>query len=295
MAMPLPFPTEHAPRFSNALVTEIATVARLDREEVRRSRWLQASFLLYGLLAVLFVFAAMRESNVLGYTGTGRVLLSFVHALLLLLPLLALSATSQTLNRAREDGSFELLFAQPLSVRGYYAGITLTRAAALLLPLLVLFVAVPVAARLAFGDPLPWSYVLRCALVSAALLWCFIGIGLWLSASIASPARATLAVLLVWAAAVALLDFALLGVVLEWRLGVKSVFALAALNPVQCARLALLSGQDPELQSFGPVGFFLAQKLGARGLLALGLGWPALAGTLAWLAGLRRLRRADLV
>jgi len=84
-------------------------------------------------------------------------------------------------------------------------------------------------------------------------------------------------------------------VVLQWRLGAPSVFALAALNPVECARLALLSGQDPELQSFGPVGFFLAQHLGARALLGLGLAWPTLVGSVCWYAGLRRFRGGDFV
>ena len=64
---------------------------------------------------------------------------------------------------------------------------------------------------------------------------------------------------------------------------------------MQCARLALLAGQAPELDAFGPIGFFLAQRLGSGGLLALGLGWPALFGTLSWLAGRRRFRRGDLV
>lgn len=274
---------------------EIRTLAALDRAEVVRSRWLQASIALYGGLALLFVLAAMRESTVLGFTGTGRVLLSFVHALLIVLPLLALSATSQTVNRAREDGSLELLFAQPLSARGFYVGVSLTRVVALLGPLAVLLVVVPLGARFAFGDPLPWSFVARCLAVGAALVWCFAGIGLWISSSVSHPGRATLAVLLTWAAAVALLDFALVGVLLEWRLGARAVFALAALNPVECARLALLSGQDPELQSFGPVGFYLAERVGPRALLALGVAWPAVAGTVAWLLGLRRLRAGDLV
>lgn len=275
--------------------SEIETIARLDFEEIRRSRWLLASVGLYGLLAVLFVFAAMRESSVLGFTGTGRVLLSFVHALLLILPLLGLAATAQTLNRAREDGTLELLFTQPLSASGFFTALTATRFGALLAPLAALLLAVPLATRLAFGDPVPFSYALRCIAVAAALLWCFVGIGMWVSASVHHQTRAALTSLIIWAAAVALLDFALVGIILQWRLGASSVFALAALNPVECARLALLSGQDPELQSFGPVGFFLAQHLGARVLLALGLAWPVTVGCLSWYAGLRRFRRGDFV
>lgn len=73
------------------------------------------------------------------------------------------------------------------------------------------------------------------------------------------------------------------------------MFALAAINPVQCARLALLSGAQPELSTFGPVGFFLANRIGSGGLLALGLVWPLLLGLTAWVWSLGAFRRRDLV
>ena len=73
------------------------------------------------------------------------------------------------------------------------------------------------------------------------------------------------------------------------------MFALAALNPVQDARLALLSGAQPELSTFGPVGFWLANHVGAGGLLAIGIGWPLLLGVTAWTCSLAAFRRKDLV
>ena len=82
---------------------------------------------MYGLVAAVFVLVGMRESSVLGFTGMGRVLLSFCHALVLLLPLLALSATGQTVNRSRDDGTLELLFSHPLSRTGYFTAVTITR------------------------------------------------------------------------------------------------------------------------------------------------------------------------
>ena len=274
---------------------EVLALARLDAHEVLRSRWPAVVTLLYGVLAALLTFAAMRESSVLGFTGTGRVLLSFAHGLLLLLPLLALAATSQTLNRAREDGSLELLFGQPVSPAGYYSAVTLVRTALLFVPLAALVALLPLLTRIAFGDAVPWGYLGRTLLVSAALLWAFVGIGMALSAHVAHQAKAAILALLIWAAAVALVDFALIAVLLQWRLSAGSVFFLAALNPVQCARMALLSGQDPELSTFGPVGFFLAHRLGSAGLLWLGIAWPAACGWLCWLLGLHRFRRGDLV
>ena len=89
--------------------------AGLEFAEVLRSRWLLFSFALYTVLATIFVFVGMRESNVMGFTGMGRVLFAFCHALVQLLPLLGLTATGQTVTQAREDGSLELLFSHRLS------------------------------------------------------------------------------------------------------------------------------------------------------------------------------------
>jgi hypothetical protein len=130
--------------------------------------------------------------------------------------------------------------------------------------------------------------------VGSSLLWAFVGLGLWLSAAVRNPARATIYVLLGWALGVALLDFGLLSLMLQWRLSPRLVFALAALNPVQAARLALLAGAEPDLGTLGPVGFYLATRLSPGLLYALGLAWPLAAGCLAWAAGLRRFCRGDV-
>lgn len=74
-----------------------------------------------------------------------------------------------------------------------------------------------------------------------------------------------------------------------------TVFALAAANPVQAARLAILSGVDPELSILGPVGFWLATNLGPGLSLLVGIGWPLGLGTAALLGAAARFQRGDLV
>jgi ABC-type transport system involved in multi-copper enzyme maturation permease subunit len=274
---------------------EIAACARLDFGEVLRSRWLVSAAVVYGALAAVFVLVGLRESAVLGFTGMGRVLLSFCHALLLLLPLLALTATAQVINRARDDGTLELLFSHPLSRGGYFIAVSLTRYLVLVLPLLVLFVVMAIGATLAFGAEIPWRLVGRSLAVSASLLWAFVGAGLAVSTVVRNQTKAIVYALILWALAVVLLDFALIGLLLRWRLDPRAVFVLAALNPVQAARVALLSSIEPELGAFGPVGFYLATRVGSSALLALGLTWPMLAGVACWSLAFVSFRRGDLV
>lgn len=278
-----------------SLRREIAITARLDLAEVLRSRWLVFCLVVHGILAAMFVLVGLRESGVVGFTGMGRALMSWSHALLFLLPLLALSATGQVVNTARDDGSLELLLSNPVSRTGYFLGTTLVRVLALVVPLLVAMPAMAVFGSLAFGQAVPWDFLVRGMAVSTALLLCFVAFGLLVSTLVRNQSKALMLTILIWVAGVALIDFGLVGVMLQWELPPKAVFALAVLNPVQCARLALLSGAQPELSTFGPVGFFLANQIGSFGLLLLGIGWPLLLGVTAWVWSLGAFRRRDLV
>ena len=278
-----------------SLLAEVGVIARLDLAEVLRSRWLVFCLVVHAILAGMFVLVGLRESGVIGFTGMGRALMSWSHALLFLLPLLALSATSQIVNTARDDGSLELLLSNPVSRTGYFLGTSLVRTVALIVPLVVAMPLVALFGASAFGQDVPWGFLVRGIAVSASLLWCFTAIGLLISTLVRNQSKALMLTILVWAAGTALIDFGLVGVMLQWELPPQAVFALAVLNPVQCARLALLSAAQPELSTFGPVGFFLANRIGSSGLLLLGLGWPFLLGITAWVWSLGAFRRRDLL
>ncbi|MHB1557511.1 MAG: ABC transporter permease [Isosphaeraceae bacterium] len=273
----------------------MAAIARLDLAEVLRSRWLAFCSVLYAALGALFILVGLRESNVLGFTGMGRVLLSLCNVLVLILPLLALAASGQVVNRSREDGTLELLFSLPVTRGEYFGAVSVVRFLALLVPLLVVMPGLGVLGRVAFGQPIPWEFLGRSLAISASLLWGFVGIGLIITVLVGNQAKALMYLLLAWVTGVALLDFGLVGLMLQWRLNPESVFILACLNPVQCARMALLSAADPSLGTLGPVGFYLANRVGVNLLFLLGVAWPALLGSLAWAVGWRSFRRGDLV
>jgi len=270
-------------------------VMRLDLAELVRSRWLVMSLVVYGVLCAVFILVGLHESELLGFTGAGRVLVSLTHALLVLLPLLALTGTSQAINRARDDGTLEVLLSHPIPRGAWFLGVAATRYLALLLPLVVAMGAVAAWARLVHGQAIPWGFLGRCLAVSASLLAAFSGLGLLVSVLVRHAGRAALNALLIWVASIALLDLALAGLMLQWRLPARAVFVLAAANPVQAARMALLSSADPELSVLGPVGFYLVHRIGPDALHALGVAWPAALGVaaaaLAWLS----FRRGDLV
>lgn len=283
-----------APRTLASRLSEVRGAARLDLGEVLRSRWPVFTGGAYALLAAVFINAGLRESTTMGFTGLGRVLLALSHALVLVLPLLALMATGQVISRARDDGTLELLFSHPITRAGWFTGVTLVRLGALVLPLALLLLLLPAAGRL-LGLTVPWAFALRTVAVGTSLLVAFSGIGMALSASVRNGAKVVVLLLMAWALAVALLDFGLIAFLLRARVAPRAVLLLAALNPVQSARLALLAGADPDLSTLGPVGFWAATHLGSGRMLALGVLWPLAVGALSWTAGLRRFCRGDLV
>jgi ABC-2 type transport system permease protein len=236
-----------------------------------------------------------RESSILGFTGTSRVLLSFSHALILVLPLIALMATAPAVQRAREDGSLELLFSQPLSPGAWFAAVCGVRYLALVIPLAAVLIGIGAWGQLVYHDPIPWPFIWHCLAVSASLLLAFAGIGAAISVFVRNPARIITYLVLAWALGVALLDFGLIGLMLKWRLDPHAVFSIAMINPVEAARLALLADLQPDLATFGPVGFYMANHIGARTLFALGVAWPAVVGMGSWFVAYLGFLRSDRV
>ena len=87
---------------------------RLEIAEAMRSRWLVFTAVVYGLVFAGFVWLGLRESRVMGFTGLSRVVLNVSNAIVLVVPLVALIATSQVIVKARHSGYFELMLSQPV-------------------------------------------------------------------------------------------------------------------------------------------------------------------------------------
>lgn len=276
--------------------TRMAALTRLEIADALRSRWALFTAASYGLVFGGFVWLGLRESSVLGFTGLSRVVLNVSNAVVVAVPLVALVATCQAVVRARTTGHLEIILTQPCRRSEWFAALAVSR---------LLVLAGPLLAMLALAVPLGWwldptdrallPLVLRAAALAGGLVVCFAGVGLWISAVSRTVERAMVLGLLAWLATAALHDFALLGVLLQWRLPPNAVFALAALNPIEAARIAVLATIDPDLTVLGPVGFWVASALGPAMTFAVGTLWPLTAGLAALAMAWRRLLRADAV
>lgn len=274
----------------------IRTLARLEWTDALRSRWLQFVGVVYLVVFGAFVVLGLRESSVLGFTGLSRVVLNMANATVVAVPLVALVATCQAIARTRTNGHLELLFSQPVRRSDWFLALVASRAAVLLGPLLAALAGTAAVGRLTGPTDvtlLPIAF--HAALVSSSLVLAYLGLGLLVSTLARTMERAVVLALLVWLGSVALHDFALIGLLLQWRMPAPVVFGLAAVNPVEAARIAVLASIDPELAVLGPVGFWIANELGPRLAYSVGLAWPATVGVLSLWAAFRLLRDGDAI
>ena len=277
-------------------MTATRVLFRLELADALRSRWMLFTGAVYAFLFGVFIWLGLRESSVLGFTGLSRVVINVSSAVVLAIPLVALVATSQTIVRARTSGFFELVLTQPVRRADWLRAIVASRFVVVVGPLLVMLVAALLVGAANGGtDAALLPAALRSLAVTAALAWAFIGIGFWISARSRTAERATVLALVTWVVASSLHDFALIGALLRWKVAPAAVFTLAAANPVEAARIAVLGAVDPDLSVLGPVGFWIANTLGANGALAVGIAWPLAVGTFALWRAERSLVASDLV
>jgi len=271
-------------------VKRVLAFTRFELADSLRSKWLGSALALYAVIFGLFVAFGLRESSILGFTGISRVVLNVTNGVLVAVPLLVLLATCQVIVRARTTGLLEMTLTQPARRSEWFASVLLSRGAVLLGPLLVLFGVAAVV-----GEAGTAAVAARCLAISLSLAWAFLGIGLFVSSIAKTAERAVVYALLVWVVATALHDFALVGLLLNFKVPPRIVFLLAAMNPSEAARIGILTSVDPELSVLGPVGFYIANTLGATKALLVAVAWPFLLGTVSVLAAARRVIKADAI
>ena len=239
----------------------------------------------------MFVLVGVRESNVLGFTGMGRVLMSFTHALLLLLPLLALTATGQLINRARDDGTLEMLFSHRCRAAlfsWHHAGAL--RAAPR--PVDHARAAARRARQPVLRQAIPWAFLGRALAISAALLWAFGAGAAHLDGGAQSGARHDVRAG-GFRLGVALLDFGVIGFA-QVAAARRDIVRHLRGKPGAGGRAWRCSRRRAGARHAGACRLLPSSRIGENALFALGTLWPVALAHLWWAAS-RHFRKSDLV
>src|SRR3954468_16899329 len=127
------------------LAGPIEALFRLEMADALRSRWLAFPSATDALGLAAFLWLGLRESAVLGFTGLSRVVLNVSNAVVIVLPLVALVATAQSVVGSRASGFFELFLSQPCRRGDWFVAVLASRVLVIVGPLVILLVGTAIA------------------------------------------------------------------------------------------------------------------------------------------------------
>ena len=267
--------------------------AKLDIVESLRARWFAIYSLVFGgLVALLFIFG-LTESRVLGFIGLSRLLVTYIQLCMAILPIFVLITTVRSVAGDREAGVFEYLLSLPVGLAAWFWGKILGRYLVIFLPV---FAAMGGAVLWALvrGIEVPWGMFVYYTALLAVMGWCFLGMGMLVSALARSTDVAQGAAFMLWLTLLLFLDLILLGVMIQGQVQPEVVVGIALANPLQVFRTAALALFDPQLIVLGPSAYVILDTFGVAGYKLFALAYPAAIGALCAGAGYLFFRRGDL-
>ena len=269
------------PRRARSPLACVALLARREFRDALSSRW----FLLYSLafagLAVAVSFLSLAGTGSFGFAGFGKTAAGLLNLIMLVVPLMALTAGAASIAGERERGTLLYLVAQPVArseiLLGKFLGLALALCCALLfgfglsaLALAIRTGAVGFGALLAATESNTATLVgMACALACAML-----SVGMLVSVLSRRAGIATGVSMFVWLVFVFVSDLGLMAGALLFKLRAQEVFAIAIANPLQAFKMGVVTAMNGSLDVLGPVGVYSTQNFGAA------LSWM-LAGVIA--------------
>jgi len=196
-----------------------------------------------------------------GFAGFGRTTAGLLNLIMLIVPLMALTAGAGCIAGERERGTLLYVLAQPVSRTQVLLGKHIGLSAALVCSLCIGFGVSAIAlAWRAGGVGLSAYIMLVCftALLAVAML----SIGVLISVLSRRSAVATGLALFVWLTLVFLSDLGLMAGTIIFKLRVQEVFGLAILNPLQAFKMAVIVNMNASLDVLGPVGAYASLTFG---------------------------------
>lgn len=228
-----------------------------------RNRWFLLYAVCFAVLSLALSFVALAGTGRYGFAGFGRTAASLINLVLLIVPLMSLTAGAGCVAGERERGTLETLLAQPVArwevLLGKWLGLALALAAALALGFGA--TALLLGARGASAGL--WRYATIFGF-SVLLAWSMLSVGLLISVSARSTALALGVAIFGWLTLVFFGDLGLMGSAIALRLSAQELLMAALANPLQVFKLLAVSSIHRSLDLLGPAGMYAAQTFEGR-------------------------------
>lgn len=267
--------------------------ARREFRDAVASKWFLLYTVAFSVLAVGVSFLSLSGVGSHGFAGFGRTAAGLLNLIMLVVPLMALTAGAGSIAGERERGTLLYLLSQPVSRTQVLLGKYLGLAAALICSLCIGFGI--------SGGVLAWRAggvgVEKFAMLigfTAMLALAMLSVGLLISVVSRRSSVATGLGLFTWLALVFVSDLGLMASSVLFKLRVQEIFALALLNPLQSFKMSVIVDMNGSLDVLGPVGAYASLTLGDSLSVLLAAGMVAWAVLPLGLAVLLFVRRASV-
>jgi Cu-processing system permease protein len=245
------------------MVVNTLSIARRELREAVRSRW----FVLYTLafaglgLGVSYVSAATSGGS--GLASFGRTTAGLINIVLLVVPLMALSAGAGSIASDRERGMLAYLLAQPVTrfevLLGKFAGL-----AAALLACICLGIGACAAILAWQGSATTAAGILWLVGLTFGLALAMLSVGVLVSVLARKTAVAMGTAIFLWLVLVFISDLGLMAGTLAMKLRIEELFVLSLINPLQVFKMWSLHSAEATLDVLGPAGLYATEEYGAK-------------------------------
>lgn len=271
-------------------ISNVLTVGARELRDAVGTRWFVLYTLAFTALGLGISFVSAAGSGGSGLAGFGRTSAGLINLVLLVVPLMALSAGASSIASDRERGMLGYVLAQPVSrvefLLGKYVGLALALLACILLGLGTCGIVVGLQ-----GGALRPSSMAWLAGLSFLLALGMLGTGMLLSVITRRASVATGTAVFLWLTLVFGTDLALMASTLTFRLRIEELFALSLINPLQVFKMWALHAIDSTLDVLGPAALYAVEEHGDTLHLVFGaclVAWVVVPLTLACVIFLRK-------
>ncbi|MBV2247650.1 MAG: ABC transporter permease [Lentimicrobium sp.] len=248
-----------------------------------RSRWFWVYSILFGGFVAVMFATGITESQIIGFVGLSRLMVTFMQVSMVILPIYVLITTVRSVVGDRESNVMEYMLSLPVSFSGYFWGKFAAKFLVTYIPVFIALFGAALWGSLTKLD-VPWDLFMLYSALLAAMIFCFLGISMFISAVAHSQDLAISSAFVLWLLLVAFLDLILMGLLLKLRLDAGTVIGIGMLNPLQVFRTAVLVLFDPDLTVMGAASYFILDTVSRELFIVFAIAYPILLGGLfGWL------------
>ncbi|MBS0196150.1 MAG: ABC transporter permease subunit [Planctomycetes bacterium] len=239
------------------------TVAHRELREAVRSRWFILYTVAFAVLGLGVSFVSTAVAGGTGLSGFGRTTAGLINMVLLVVPLMGLTAGAGSVASDRERGMLQYLLAQPVTpgevLFGKFLGLAVSLLACLCLGLGTCALVLSWQ-----GQPTRPGSILWLAGLSFGLAMAMLSVGMLISVLARKASVAVGTAVFVWLVLVFVTDLGLMAGVVSLRMRIEDLFLLSLANPVQVFKMWSLHAAGTTLDVLGPAGLYAMDQYGPR-------------------------------